>query len=92
MRPIASDHRSGRGAGWMDAVTRRRVTGDVQLSRWVVSCVVRRSVVRLQLQLRIVGGRRSMGGPADGSLRNNHGGHVWATRISEYRQRQQPAV
>ena len=69
MWPVASDHRGGRSAGWMDAA----VTGDVQLGRWVVTCVVRRRVVRLQLQLRIVGGRRSVGGPADGSLRKNHG-------------------
>jgi len=45
----------------------------------VVSCgegastaVVRRSVIRLQLQVRLIGGRCCVGGPADGSLRNNH--------------------
>jgi len=35
--------------------------------------VVRRHVIGLQLQLRLVGGCRCVGGPADGSLRNNHG-------------------
>jgi len=28
---------------------------------------------RHQLQLRLVGGRRCVGGPADGGLRNSHG-------------------
>ena len=39
------------------------------------TAVVRRNVVRLQLQLRLVGGRRCVGGrhSPDGSLRNNHG-------------------
>ena len=51
---------------------------------------MRQSVIRLQLQiqLRIVGGRRSVGGPADSSLSNNHG----TFEQREYRQRQQPAV
>ena len=48
--------------------------------RWVVyrgegastRVVVRRRVIGLQLQLRLVGGRRYVGGPADGSLRNDH--------------------
>jgi len=34
---------------------------------------VRRRVIGLQLQLRLVGGRHCVGGPADGSFRNNHG-------------------
>ena len=34
--------------------------------------VVRRRVIGLQLQLRLVGGRRCVGGPTAGSLRNNH--------------------
>jgi len=39
------------------------------------TAVVRRNVVRLQLQLRLGGGRRCVGGRhwPDGSLRNNHG-------------------
>jgi len=48
------------GGGWSGAVKVRRV-------------VVCRRVIGLQLHLRLVGGRRCVGGPADGSLRNNHG-------------------
>jgi len=82
MRRVASDHR-GRGAGWMDAVTRpsqRRgavALGGLSRGDGASTAVVCRSVIRLQLQLRLVGGRRCVGGPADGSLRNNHG-----TRLS----------
>jgi len=48
------------GDGWSSAVKVHQV-------------VVRRRVIGLQLQLRLVGCRRCVGGPADGSLRNNHG-------------------
>jgi len=48
------------------------------------TAVVRRSVIRLKLQLRLVGGRRCLRGPADGSLRNNLG-MLFEQR--EYRQR-----
>ena len=67
MRPVASDHRGGRrrGAGWMDAVTRqshRRCAVAVGgLVHRVLECH------RLQLQLRLAGGRRCVGG------HGNHG-------------------
>jgi len=47
------------GGGWSSAVKVRRVA-------------VRRRVIGLQLQLRLIGGRRCVGGPAAGGLRNNH--------------------
>ena len=76
MPPVASDHR---GADWMDAVTRP----SHRRCAVTVGGLVRR---RLQLQLRLVGGRRCMGGLVDGGLRNNHvrclsnEKRIWTTR------------
>jgi len=66
MLPVASDHR-GRGAGWINAGMRPSHWRG-ELWWWVVSCsegastaVMRQSVIRLRLQLRLVGGRRCVG-------------------------------
>jgi len=77
------------GSTWKDAAgcerpprARRRLHGRCDAAESLEMCcgggwsrvvVVCRSVVRLQLQLRLIGGRRCVGGPANGSLRNNHG-------------------
>jgi len=60
----------------------RRVVAVGSLSRGdgASTAVVRRNVIRLQLQLQLVSSRRCVGGRVDGSLRIT--AHVWATKIA----------
>jgi len=48
------------------------VVGGLSRGDGASTAVMRLSVIRLELQLRLVSGRRCVGGPGDGSLRNNH--------------------